>query len=194
MSQVSSELSAKQSIKIIEGIENVDELNAHVDDAEDRTTVLSASDKRFTELTEVSTSTNETEDENEPVDETETSKGDDESPEDETETSDEIVTDELVTPEFLADVAEVVQNKVAAEKKYKGQNVDHTVTDLKQAHVDFEKSVAPSEKAIGFSKQKFKDFCKAVANQANVDQQRRGLSQPSTVDKALFDLHKELNG
>lgn len=190
MSKVSSELSAKASIKIIESIDNVDELSAHVDNAEDRKSVLAASDKRFSELTEPFTPSDE-DDTEETDDEPKASSGD-ANPEEEVD-QDEIVTDELVTPEFLADVAEVVENKLAAEKKFKGENVDHTVKDLKEAHKAFEKSTDVEGETIGFSEEKFNALRKAVANQANADQQRRGLSQPNPIDKALFDLHKALN-
>jgi len=192
MSQVSSELSAKKSIKIIESIDNVDDLSAHVDDAEDRKSVLAASDKRFSELTEPSASSNDEDPKEETPEETE-DPSDDEDPEEEAH-PDEVVTDELVTPEFLADVAEVVENKLAAEKKFKGENVDHTVTELKESHKAFEKSTDVEGETIRFSEEKFNAFRKAVANQANADQQRRGLSQPNAIDKALFDLHKKLNG
>lgn len=191
MSKVSSELSAKQSIEIIQGIESPDELNLFVDDAEDRATVIAASDKKYAQLTatvEAEASTEEPEESNneEPATEAEP----------ESESPEEKVTDEKVTPEFLADAAEVVQDKWDSEKEFKGQNVDHTAKELKEAHEEFEKSTVVDEETetVEFSEEKFEAFCKAVANQANVDQQRRGMSQPSSVDKALWDLHKELNG
>tara|TARA_R100001224_G_scaffold55771_3_gene32778 strand:- start:19547 stop:20200 length:654 start_codon:yes stop_codon:yes gene_type:complete len=195
MSKISSELSAKQSIEIIQGIDNEDELNLFVDDAENRTSVIAASDKKYAELTasvdtnvEAEASTEESEESNNEEPATEAKP--------EAEESKETVTDERVTPEFLADVAEIVQNKWDSEKEFKGQNVDHTAKELKESHEAFEKSTVVDEETetIEFSEEKFEGFCNAVANQANVDQQRRGLSQPSPVDKALYDLHKELNG
>ena len=194
---------AKDAVAHIETIESLDELSAFVGDDEKRKTVLKANDSKYASLTEGSKSDDEDpeapEDDETPQtpEEVEVPEApeDDETPETPKE-DEEVVTDELVTPEFLADVAEVVQDKWDSEKEFKGQNVDHTAKELKETHEEFEKSTVVDEETetIEFSEEKFEEFCKAVANQANVDQQRRGLSQPSPVDKALFDLHKELNG
>jgi len=197
MAKVSSKLGAQESIEIINSITSEEELLAFVDDAEERKTVLAASDARYAQLTEAgSADENEDPEETADQDEVETEETTEEESEDEDEDPEEIVTDELVTPEFLADAAEAVENKVNAEKKFKSQNVDHTVTELQEAHEAFEKSIEFDEETdtVGFSEEKFDEFCKAVANQANADKQRRGLMSPSKVDAALKNLHETLNG
>lgn len=183
---------AKDAVSHIETIESLDELSAFVGDDEKRKTVLSAQDAKYAALSDASSKTGD-----EDPEEGETPETPEEPEEGKTpETPEETVTDEKVTPEFLADVAEVIQDKWDSEKEFRGQNVDHTAKELKEAHEEFEKSTVVDEETetIEFSEEKFDAFRSAVANQANADQQRRGLSQPDAVDKALFDLHKELNG
>lgn len=186
---------AKDAVAHIETIESLDELSAFVGDDEKRKTVLSAQGAKYATLSDASSKTGDEDPEEDETPKTPEEPEEDETPETPKE-DEEVVTDELVTPEFLADVAEVVQDKWDSEKEFRGQNAEHTAKELKEAHEAFENSTVVDEEteAIEFSEEKFKSFCKAVANQANVDQQRRGMSQPSPVDKALFDLHKELNG
>jgi uncharacterized protein YdcH (DUF465 family) len=184
---------AKDAVAHIEGIESLDELSAFVGEDEKRKTVLKANDAKYASLTEGSKSDDEDPEE---VVTDETPETPEEPKVTEEEEQEEVVTDEAVTAEFLADVAEVIENKLANEKEFKGNNVDHTVKELKEAHEAFEKSTVVDEEneTIEFSEEKFDAFRSAVANQANADQQRRGLSQPDAVDKALFDLHNQLNG
>ena len=182
-----------KAIEIIAGITTEEELAAFVTEAETRKKVLAARDARYAELSAPADEEPEAEEEA-PAEATEDPVED---PPPEAEEEPEVFEDEVIIfgKDEFATVGKAVSDKVEHEKLrfVNGQlpkgdvtaKLEEAFKALEQAAVE---TVAGDTEAVELPVHLAGSFALALQHQLATDQQRRGLSQPSAIDKALIEL------